>query len=113
METTTYPTSYPRSLDQARDNSERAGFHWFDRDTLRYFGSRVHSTFYAGGFFVSSEYRGWDRRGRAYSVRRALPDGRIERVGDFLAYDTRAQAHAAARKASAEYRRSIPTRLAA
>lgn len=75
--------------------------HWFDADTLRWFGSRIHATIYrcpdGGALFVTSEYTGFDRTGRAFTVRRINPDGwDIETVGEFLAYASRSGAHAAA-----------------
>jgi hypothetical protein len=97
---------YPKSLQDAKNRNERAGFHWFDRDTVRYFGTRIHSTFYSGGFFVTSEFTGWDRESRAFSVRRAMPDGSVDTVGEFLGFATRSAAHSEARRLSAEFRAS-------
>ena len=74
------------------------GNHWFDTDTMRFFGTRVHSQVYAGKYFVTSEYKGFGDYERAYTVREAREDGSIDTVGDFLGYETRAEAHAAARK---------------
>ena len=50
-----------------------AGGHWFDRDTKRFFRSRVHPGIYHGQtliYFVSSEKRGFsDDSGREFNVR--------------------------------------------
>lgn len=89
--------------------------HFFSRDTMRFFGSRVGSSIYAVGpssfLFVSSEWTGLDREHRAYSVRRISfaatireGDGRkvltanIDTLEHFGAFATRSAAHAYARR---------------
>lgn len=68
--------------------------HWFDRDTLRFFGSRLPSIAYetnAGLLFITSE-RDFDGQRRYYNVRRQTVDGHIKTVGPFNEYRTRAEA---------------------
>ena len=86
------------SISEIKEANRRFGNHWFDTDTMRFFGTRVHSQVYAGKYFVTSEYRGFGDYERAYTVREAREDGSIDTVGDFLGYETRAEAHAAARE---------------
>lgn len=87
------------------DRAKRAGTHWFDRDTMRFFGSRVaESTVTQVGpdlyRFVSSELD-MQRQDRRYSVRELTfrrevreSDGRtvercsIDTIGDFRAWAT-------------------------
>ena len=66
-----------------------AGLHWFDADTMRFFRSRVGDLL-PGDYFISSEKR-WDE-GRAYTLRRAMPDGNVESCSGFQQYPTRAAA---------------------
>jgi len=70
--------------------------HWFDRDTVRFFKTKLPRVAYegnAGVLFVTSET---DPSGEtAYSVRRQLPNGDIETVGKFHSYKTSADARAA------------------
>ena len=86
---------------------ERYSGHFFDADTMRLFGSRLHSRIYPvgnGAYFVTSElsHNGSDRR---YTVRFAtvkIDDGGkiafdIDIAGEFRQYATRSGAHAAAR----------------
>jgi hypothetical protein len=88
-----------RSIDEVAEANAATGHHWFDADTMRGFGTRLgDGDLYGGRFFVSSDYTGFDRMGRAYTVRVALPDGSIDDVGGFLAFPTRAQAHGAAKR---------------
>ena len=95
------------TIDQAKRAVRAAGGHWFDPETLRYFGSRISSTVYSvpgGCLFVSSEHTGFARLGRAYSVRYVSDAGQVETVGEFLQYQTRNAAHAAARREQARLR---------
>jgi len=61
--------------------------HWFDRDTLRFFSSRIARIAYCSdagdvAFFVSSEQP--PNGTRAYSVRRCdMTTGKIDTVGQF------------------------------
>jgi hypothetical protein len=97
------------TLEQIKRANADAGNHWFSPDTLRFFSSRISSTTYgpdsAGRvYFVSSERSGFDYdTPRKYSVRYFTPETRgIDTHGEFLAYDTLAQAQAAARRAARE-----------
>ena len=94
------------TLDQIIRANYAQGGHWFDKETKAYFGSRISRNVYPvadGAYFVSSEYTGFDKTGRAYTVRFSATDGSISTVGEFLEYRTRDAAHRAARN---EQRRS-------
>jgi hypothetical protein len=69
--------------------------HWFDKETLRFFKSRLPKVAYetdAGRFFITSEA---DPSGeRRYTVREQLPNGNIETVGPFHVWKTQAIAKA-------------------
>jgi hypothetical protein len=88
------------NLEQVKEANRRLGHHWFSKDTLRFFGGRVLPTLYGNRFFVTSEFTGFDRTARAYTVRLANPDGTVERVGELGAYQTRKQAVGAAKRAA-------------
>jgi hypothetical protein len=82
-----------------------AGSHFFDRDTMRFFGSRVLDGTYAGRLFVTSEKGPHDDSPRLYTVRVIIPAGRgrrfsIEDVGGFQAFTSSAAAHRAAATAA-------------
>lgn len=68
--------------------------HWFDPDTMRFFGTRLGRAFWVRGtdtiYFVTSEKP--PHGPRAYSVRRMDSEGEIETVGDFCSM-TYAQAN--------------------
>jgi len=94
------------TLGQIKDAHK--GF-WFDKETLRWFKSRVSETVYptfsttAGTLFVSSEMF---EDGRRYTVRCAtlvlddigVSDCDISTIGEYGQYKTRNGAHAAAKR---------------
>jgi hypothetical protein len=73
-----------------------AGHHFFDRDTMRFFRSRVSSRTYVGRdgriYFVTSE----QRRGaaRRYTVRVTIDGTNINSVPEFQAFADARTAHA-------------------
>mgnify|MGYP003139482311 CR=1 FL=1 len=71
------------------------GSHFFDKGTMRWFNSRIHSDVYGGCVFVTSEKQGWLER--KYTVRIVHVDGSIETASSFQQYSTRYQAHSAAK----------------
>ena len=88
------------TIEQAKCLNQRAGLRWFDPGTLRWFGSRIGSTVYPvtdGCYFVSSEYTGFRKEGRSYTVRFCSDSGMVKTIGEFLAYKTRDSAHRAAK----------------
>lgn len=98
-----------RDMGQVRWANRELGHHFFDRDTLRFFGGRVHDDLYGGRYFVTSERdqsygslgAAWDGD-RRYTIRMANPDGSIDTVGQFGQYGSRSGAHAAAARYAEE-----------
>jgi len=85
------------------------GHYFFERDTMRFFQTRIGSTLYGGRYFVTSERdeaygsisAAWDGQ-RRYTVRRANGDGSITTVGEFGQYASSATANAAADRMARE-----------
>lgn len=79
---------------QRKHQGERG--HFFDRDTMRFFGSRILSDVESlpdGALFVTSEKP--PHGSRAYAVREAIEDSghvSIDTVGEVCEYPTRARA---------------------
>lgn len=97
-----YASENPQSftyytVDDVREANDRIGGHYFDRDTMRFFRSRIASQLYGGRYFVTSEQFD-DRSPRLYSVREALPDGSIKSASEFQEFRTAAQAVARIRE---------------
>ena len=78
---------------------ERAGSHFFERGTMRFFSSRFYDghvvTGKNGTFFVTSE-RFNDLSPRLYTVRQVTHDG-VDTIGEFQAYKAAKAAMNAAR----------------
>jgi len=92
-----------RTLDQIKRNAKACGSHWFDKDTMRFFRTRLSGKVYPAksgrcSFFVTSEQG--PHGGRAYSVRKAC-GCKIDTVGEFQGHSTLKRAQTAARKAAA------------
>lgn len=87
--------------------NRQPGGHWFDRDSLRFFRSRIgleHPLPDGRWLFISSE-RGPTNE-RRYTVRVMAVDGDINDVGEFQAY-TRNTVRAAFKHAIAEAGRAV------
>ncbi len=98
-----------RSIDDIEYANERSGGHYFEASTMRFFNSRVLDGVYDGRYFVTSERCDWGGDyTRTYSLREALPSGRVETVGDFQEYATAR----AARKAAEAIRPNFSVYLA-
>ncbi len=93
-----------KTISDVRRANKAAGHHFFDRDTMRFFSSRVVSSLYAGRFFVTAETgpgQAWPR----FSVREALASGVIETRGEFQAHRFIEDAREAARNLAREVRK--------
>lgn len=93
------------TIDEIESAARSQGSHWFDRDTMRFFASRVSDHIYpypGGAVFVSSERGPRFDSPRRYTVRLCTVAGEIDTIGEFQAYASRNGAHSAARKAALE-----------
>lgn len=90
-----------KNMDEVRKAVTDGGSHWFDKNTMRFFRSRVSEALYGGQYFVSSEENPSGER--RYTVRKVeWEDDRyvINNVGDFHSYASRSGAHKAAQRAA-------------
>lgn len=81
------------SMAQVKRLNRATAHHWFDRDTMAFFGSAVESNLRFGRLFVSSEQPPVEAndvlgRPRAFTVRCSTDDGRVVTVGEFMAHAT-------------------------
>jgi len=81
----TYPSPF-RTVDDVIVANKRAGQHFFDSATMRFFRSRVGGALYAGRFFITSERNDMGDYPRLYTVRVAHDDGTIGEMGEFQQY---------------------------
>ena len=87
--------------DFMRANHDNGG-HYFDADTMRFFGSRLpDGVLYGGRYFITSEKQpnhGSGNHPRMYSVREALVTGEVGHGGsEFQAFTTLGRARTYAR----------------
>lgn len=92
-------------MEDVRRANGDGGSHFFERDAMRFFGSRLLHPVYngpGGSFFVTSERRPRSNDARRYTVRRFVPEtGSVETVGTFQQYATGTGAKNAARRYAA------------
>lgn len=73
------------TVNAIKDANRAAGYHWFDPDTMRMFGTKVLPTVYQGpgGVYFVTQDDNFDRTKRAYTVRRFDPaTGDVDTVGE-------------------------------
>jgi len=95
------------TITQIEEANRRAGFNFFESETMRFFKCRIHQRVYSHGFFVSSE-KGPDDI-RRYTIRRANQNGSIETIGGFQHFSESATAHHVAKCLAAKFTFSITT----
>jgi hypothetical protein len=82
------------TIAEVKKANKAKGQHFFDKDTLAFFGSNVYNGLYTVNdrqFFITSEDN-FNRTEKGFTIREAMPDGDIETVGEFLQYETKEQA---------------------
>lgn len=92
------------TVNAIKEAVRATGSHWFDPDTMRFFGTRVHSAVYQGpgGIFFVTQDKAFDDS-RAYTVREFDPDrASIDTTGELCGHKTRKEAHDAAKEAAGE-----------
>jgi hypothetical protein len=65
-----------KTIADVRAANKAIGHHFFSRETMRHWRSRIESSLYGGRYFVTSE-QGGDDKPRIYKVREVRPDGSI------------------------------------
>ena len=71
------------NITQIKRANKALGHHFFDRDAMTFFRSRVYPHVYGGRFFITSEQfvaGDGEEFPREYTVREARPDGTIDTV---------------------------------
>lgn len=85
------------TMAQAKAIYKATGKHFFDRDTMAFWGSRIETEPYKNRCFVTSE-NNFDSTKRLYTVRQFGEDYQtINTVGEFQQYATKSDAVEAAK----------------
>lgn len=88
------------TISEVRAANKAAGYHWFDRSSMRFFNTVIESKLYAGKYFITSDRMRVEDPKR-YSIRAVREDGGVDTVGsfqDFCKYLTIEDARAAVRR---------------
>ena len=93
---------YYHTIDQIKRANYDAGYHFFERASMRFFNSRILPTVYAGCVFVTSE-RFYLHTPRLYTIRLCAGDGEIREASKFPAFATARQARDAIQRALKPY----------
>lgn len=94
-----------RNMAEVRAANKKAGYHFFDRSTLRFFDSRIGRTVYGFRYFITSEqFHGSDGHSapRAYTIREVKEDGDVDTVGGFNTWPSAQAARAEINRLRAE-----------
>lgn len=84
------------SLDDMRESSRKADYHFFDRETMRFFNSRVEEVTHVTAhtktrvlFITSESYGRYDTEPPRFTVREFFPaTGKVNTIGEFMQYST-------------------------
>lgn len=80
-----------------------AGNNWFDKQTMRFWDSRIESELFDNLTFILSELT-HDGKERRYTIRQYVPDcNDIKTAGEFLQYETLEDAVSEAKKVRFDY----------
>lgn len=57
------------TMADVRKANADAGYYFFEKDTMRFFGTRIVSSLYKNNTFITSDYTGFERNKRKFTVR--------------------------------------------
>lgn len=79
------------SMEEIRNLNARVGLFFFQSEWMLMMDSTIESDVLYGCFFITRECN-FDRSEHFYSIREALPDGRINTIGGFQQFETKGDA---------------------
>ena len=79
------------TISELKALNERNGGCWFERGTMRFFGTRIETGIIRGQYFVTSEQQDSDRP-RLYTLRSFNDEGDVATVGEFQGHNSKAAA---------------------
>lgn len=77
-----------KTMSDVRTKNKEAGFLFFDKDTMKFWDSKVETGLYRGTYFITSEKNAIAGKPRQYTIRQALKTGDIITVGRGREYST-------------------------
>lgn len=85
------------TIEMMKHHNMCQGFHFFDRDAMRFFRSRIAPGVVHGRVFITSEQFDYQSP-RLYTVRALKDDGSTAQLSEFQQFDTLRQARAYVRR---------------
>ena len=70
-------------MADVKQANKDAGYYFFSKDTMRFFGTRIVSALYKNNTFITTDYTNFERNNRAYSVRVFHPETGIVDTAKF------------------------------
>ena len=55
------------TIADVKQANKNAGYYFFSKDTMRFFGTRIVSALYKNNTFITTDYTGFERNNRASS----------------------------------------------
>ena len=71
------------TMADVKQANKDAGYYFFSKDTMRFFGTRIVSALYKNNTFITADYTDFERNNRAYSVRVFHPETGIVDTAKF------------------------------
>ena len=71
------------TMADVKQANKDAGYYFFSKDTMRFFGTRIVSALYKNNTFITTDYTNFERNNRAYSVRVFHPETGIVDTAKF------------------------------
>lgn len=69
-----------KNIKELKEANKEAGYHFFSKEIMKFFASKIESNLYKNKTFITSEKKCFDDYTRVYSVRKANSDASIETV---------------------------------
>lgn len=80
-----------RTIDTIKLGNKQAGYHFFSRDAMKFFNSKIESHLIYDRFFITSEKYSKEYK-KLFTIREVGEDYDIGRVGEFQQFPTKAKA---------------------
>lgn len=79
-----------KTINEIKERSQQAGNHFFDKETMEFFDSRIGRSVFGGRYFITSEqfHHSDGSHPRKWTVREAHDNGDITTVGEYQQYAT-------------------------
>jgi len=76
------------TIEDIKRNNKKAGFHFFCKETMRFFNSKIETGLYKDNTFITSEQFDY-KSSRVYTIRKAVDVGEsIKTIGEFGQFET-------------------------